>query len=430
MAFRFRRSFRIAPGIRINVGSKSASVRVGPKTLGYTASTTGKKRVTASVPGTGISYSAALTSTGRSSRGGSPQFHASGSTRSFRGLIAAAVVSILATVLWFSSASDDRATGRRPESSARSATSDSQPGQPKAQERAFVTRVNVRLREGPSKSSKIVLTIPVGTEVISSGRQGEWHQVSYGTYSGWIIGNFLKVTDLDLETSASPTREASAAHTAPGRNAISGRASVIDGDTIEIAGTRVRFNGVDAPESSQLCKNSQGSNYRCGQAAAQALDAWLTKSQPVTCEFVEWDRYERFVGNCTRADGASIAAWLVAAGHAMDWPRHSYGSYARFQDEARSAKRGIWQGAFQPPWEWRAAGRTPAKPAASTDPAPLGLLSNTCNIKGNINSKGVRIYHIPGQRFYDETVISPRKGERMFCSEEEACAAGWRRSQR
>lgn len=57
MGFRFRKSFRIAPGIRLNLNSKSTSVRIGPKGLGYTFSSTGKKRVTASIPGTGISYS-------------------------------------------------------------------------------------------------------------------------------------------------------------------------------------------------------------------------------------------------------------------------------------------------------------------------------------------------------------------------------------
>ena len=49
-------------------------------------------------------------------------------------------------------------------------------------------------------------------------------------------------------------------------------------------------------------------------------------------------------------------------------------------------------------------------------------------IKGNISSTGERIYHVPGQKFYEETKISPRRGERWFCSEEEARTAGWRKS--
>lgn len=51
-----------------------------------------------------------------------------------------------------------------------------------------------------------------------------------------------------------------------------------------------------------------------------------------------------------------------------------------------------------------------------------------CNIKGNVSTQGKRIYHMPGQRYYDETSISSSHGERWFCSEAEARAAGWRRS--
>lgn len=54
--------------------------------------------------------------------------------------------------------------------------------------------------------------------------------------------------------------------------------------------------------------------------------------------------------------------------------------------------------------------------------------SKACNIKGNVSTRGERIYHVPGQKYYDETRISASHGERWFCSEEEARAAGWRRS--
>lgn len=54
--------------------------------------------------------------------------------------------------------------------------------------------------------------------------------------------------------------------------------------------------------------------------------------------------------------------------------------------------------------------------------------TNGCNIKGNVSTRGERIYHVPGQKYYDETRISASHGERWFCSEEEARAAGWRRS--
>lgn len=219
------------------------------------------------------------------------------------------------------------------------------------------------------------------------------------------------------------------AHQAPASPLV-GRASVIDGDTVEIAGQRVRFNGIDAPESAQSCKDANGANYPCGRRSAEALDAWLTASRPLRCVFVEWDRYGRFVGDCARTDGASVASWLVSSGHAMDWPRYSNAAHANEQAAARVAHLGIWQGEVQPPWEWRAAQNDATNNEAADDTAPAHLLSGSCDIKGNISAKGERIYHVPGQTFYDDTVISPGKGERWFCSEAEARQAGWRRSRR
>ena len=57
-----------------------------------------------------------------------------------------------------------------------------------------------------------------------------------------------------------------------------------------------------------------------------------------------------------------------------------------------------------------------------------GEQRGACVIKGNINSSGERIYHVPGQRYYDKTQIDASKGERWFCTELEAVGAGWRKS--
>lgn len=151
---------------------------------------------------------------------------------------------------------------------------------------------------------------------------------------------------------------------------IVGVATVVDGDTIEIHGQRIRFNGIDAPESAQLCRGGRGKKYRCGQRSAQALDAYLAASQPTRCTFVSWDGYRRFVGNCERADGASVAGWMVANGHALDWPRYSQGAYAKIQAKARSAKLGVWSGKFQAPWDWRAANTADAPQSQ-----PLGIIN-------------------------------------------------------
>lgn len=208
---------------------------------------------------------------------------------------------------------------------------------------------------------------------------------------------------------------------------LTGRATVVDGDTIEISSQRIRFNGIDAPESVQRCNDAFGRSYACGRKSANALDEFLAASRPVTCKFVEWDQYGRFVGNCNRADGRSVQEWLVANGHALDWPRYSHGAFAAQEATARASRLGVWQGEFQKPWEWRAAQRQQAAPVASSPGVPL-VGPSGCNIKGNISKKGERIYHLPGQKDYQKTRIAETKGERWFCSEMEAQQAGWRRS--
>lgn len=134
---------------------------------------------------------------------------------------------------------------------------------------------------------------------------------------------------------------------------IIGRASVIDGDTIEIQGQRIRFNGIDAPESRQSCTASSGQAYMCGRASAAALDDYLARSRPTRCEATGKDRYKRVVADCFRADGQSVSAWMVRNGFAVDWPRYSKGAFAADQASAKSARAGIWQGEFTLPWEWR-----------------------------------------------------------------------------
>lgn len=136
-------------------------------------------------------------------------------------------------------------------------------------------------------------------------------------------------------------------------SAIIGRSSVIDGDTIDIQGQRVRIWGIDAPESRQTCEDADHVPYRCGKVAAFALSDWLDKSQPITCEPKYKDRYQRFVAMCYRNDKQDIGLFMVKNGYALDWPSYSKGFYAEVQMSAKQDKRGIWQGAFIEPWKWR-----------------------------------------------------------------------------
>src|SRR5215216_2834537 len=97
-----------------------------------------------------------------------------------------------------------------------------------------------------------------------------------------------------------------------------GQANVIDGDTLEIHGTRIRLWGIDAPESTQLCRGSDSLQYRCGAKAANDLDAFVAK-RPVSCVPISLDRYGRTVATCS-VNGADLGDWLVGNGLAFDWP--------------------------------------------------------------------------------------------------------------
>lgn len=138
---------------------------------------------------------------------------------------------------------------------------------------------------------------------------------------------------------------------------ITGRASVVDGDTIDIRGVRIRFDGIDAPETWQRCTDKAGREYRCGMAAADALDAFLAASRPTRCKPTGRDRNGRTVASCFRSDGSGVSAWMVRNGHALDWPQYSRGRYAGEQCKAKAARAGLWQGQFVVPWEARKSRR-------------------------------------------------------------------------
>ncbi len=136
---------------------------------------------------------------------------------------------------------------------------------------------------------------------------------------------------------------------APALADVAGVASVIDGDTIEVHGQRIRLHGIDAPESRQLCR-LDGKPWQCGKDAANALADKIAR-RPVTCEDLGRDRYKRIIARCTVA-GEDMGAWMVSQGWALAYRRYSL-DYADEEAEARAARRGIWGSEFVPPWEWR-----------------------------------------------------------------------------
>ncbi|MGE0595584.1 MAG: thermonuclease family protein [Hyphomonadaceae bacterium] len=134
--------------------------------------------------------------------------------------------------------------------------------------------------------------------------------------------------------------------TATGRSSVAGRAAVIDGDTIEIQGQRIRLWGIDAPERDQDCASGAP-----GPAAAQALRTMLAVGT-VSCTARDWDDYGRMVAQC-RADDADVGASLVEAGWAWDYARYSGGRYGGAELSARVDGRGVWRMGCEPAWEWR-----------------------------------------------------------------------------
>ena len=223
---------------------------------------------------------------------------------------------------------------------------------------------------------------------------------------------------------------------------------VTDGDTIHVqlssGPITVRFDSIDAPERDQPW----------GAEASAALSGRLSGNE-VALDVVTQDRYERLVAVVYLGD-ENINAWMVQQGHA--WAYRQYlkdKDYCVWEGIARATRRRLWSLPSvdtHAPWEWRAVKRGTAdrytdysnetvanciasmhgtsrasKPPKSGSPSPRAapLPAGECRIKGNISDSG-KIYHIPGDPWYDRTQVDTSKGERWFCTEAEARAAGWR----
>jgi endonuclease YncB( thermonuclease family) len=219
---------------------------------------------------------------------------------------------------------------------------------------------------------------------------------------------------------------------------LSGVPRIVDGDTLAIGATKVRLEGIDAPETDQGCLNANGVHWACGIDARDQLAAHIA-GREINCTSSGTDVYRRTLAICYLAN-EDLNGWLVQQGWALAYVKYS-SAYRQVEEDARVNQRGLWQGAFIAPWDWRHRNNKTVILGAFSVPidaqaillgpsATEGAPSPDCTIKGNISRNGERIYHMENQRFYARIKMDKGGGRRWFCTPEEAEAAGWRRAVR
>ncbi|MGH1351233.1 MAG: thermonuclease family protein [Methyloligellaceae bacterium] len=207
---------------------------------------------------------------------------------------------------------------------------------------------------------------------------------------------------------------------ATGANAaevLTGVPRIIDGDTVVVNGQSIRLEGIDAPEAGQKCNKSSHGKWACGKQAIKALKQ-LIGNTTVHCHTQpKRDLYNRLIGTCYSKQ-VDLNAQMVKQGYAWAFVKYSR-KYLSQETEARRAHKGIWQAQTETAWDYRSHRWHMAKQEAP---------DKACPIKGNISGKG-KIYHTPWSPWYSRTRINLKKGERWFCTEDEALKAGWRAPQ-
>ena len=135
-----------------------------------------------------------------------------------------------------------------------------------------------------------------------------------------------------------------------GESALMGTATVIDGDTIEIHGQRIRLHGIDAPESGQGCTRPDGTSWRCGQQASLAIADHIGTAT-VRCEPHGPDRYRRVIAICFKR-AEDLNRWMVTSGWAVAYRKYSL-DYVADEEKAHRAGLHLWSSTFEMPWDWR-----------------------------------------------------------------------------
>ena len=213
---------------------------------------------------------------------------------------------------------------------------------------------------------------------------------------------------------------------------------VIDGDTVQFADVKLQMEGIDAPQTDQLCFDHAGKRWKCGVAAREYLKQ-QADNKSWKCDVVKKNLYGRLLARC-RAGDEDIARQMVQAGLAL---ASTTGSAMYLEDEevARTAEAGLWAGAFVTPLDWRQhnwhakiLGKATVQRQAS---APLltsafgtSPPSADCAIKGNVNWSGKCIFHTPAGHWYKRITMEAKYGDRWFCTATEAIASGCRETKR
>lgn len=198
-------------------------------------------------------------------------------------------------------------------------------------------------------------------------------------------------------------------------------ARVIDGDTIEIeGGERVRYIGIDTPETVDPRKPVQCFGVEASNKNKELIEGKMVRLEK---DITDRDKYSRLLRYVWVGD-AFVNLELVKQGFAYSYsypPDIKYqDQFLKAQQEAREAKRGLWNACPAAESITPESTSAPAVSSASGD--------SSCQIKGNINTSGEKIYHLPGCGSYSKTTIDESRGEKWFCTEVEAQAAGWRKA--
>lgn len=212
-----------------------------------------------------------------------------------------------------------------------------------------------------------------------------------------------------------PARPAAVAPAQPGAR-VSGRATALSGQLLRVDRRVIRLEGIEAPERGQTCQRN-GKPWRCGEGARTALSRQV-RGKTVTCTVSSRDgSTDTASGSCT-VDGRDVADVLVRDGHVFS-VSSLFGGYASAEREARNAARGLWAGEALRPSEYRIKMWDEARKAA-----PEG-----CPIKG-VGGGTARTYLLPWSAGYTARAVRTSRGDRWFCSEQDAIAAGYRLSPR